>query len=375
MPQSARTRWTMRGVALAILAGLAATTVVGDPAPDAPPLKNVVLAVDGESRAVQTEAAATVETVLAEAGVTLGPRDLVDPAPAAPLADGQTISVSHARRVVVTIDGKTREMWVTTPDMDAALEALDVREGAYISASRSARIPREGIALSVRTPQKVTLVVKGKKRSVTTTAPTVAELLASERVRPDKDDIVRPSLSAYPKAGTRVTLTRVEGKRVVRKVRIAFATKRVADSDLTRGKERVSRAGRVGVRKQIWSVTRHNGKVVKRTLVKQSVTRKPQTRVVVYGTRKPAPVRAAGFGGYPAYGGLNWYALARCESGNNPRAGGMYRGLYQFHPSTWRSVGGSGDPADASVQEQTYRAWVLYQRSGRSPWPTCGKYL
>jgi soluble lytic murein transglycosylase-like protein len=76
--------------------------------------------------------------------------------------------------------------------------------------------------------------------------------------------------------------------------------------------------------------------------------------------------------------GLNWAALARCESGGNPRAinyAGPYYGLYQFMASTWRSVGGSGLPIDASSSEQTYRAQLLYKRSGSSPWPHCGRYL
>jgi hypothetical protein len=38
-------------------------------------------------------------------------------------------------------------------------------------------------------------------------------------------------------------------------------------------------------------------------------------------------------------------------------------------------VGGSGNPIDASPDEQTYRAQLLYNREGRSPWPVCGKYL
>jgi len=68
-------------------------------------------------------------------------------------------------------------------------------------------------------------------------------------------------------------------------------------------------------------------------------------------------------------------AIAACESGRNPTAvsaGGTYRGLYQFDYGTWASVGGKGDPAAASVAEQTYRAALLYSRSGSSPWPVCG---
>jgi hypothetical protein len=68
--------------------------------------------------------------------------------------------------------------------------------------------------------------------------------------------------------------------------------------------------------------------------------------------------------------------IAACESGGNPRAispGGRYRGKYQFDLRTWRSVGGSGDPAAAPEIEQDWRAWILYQRRGAQPWPVCGR--
>jgi soluble lytic murein transglycosylase-like protein len=68
--------------------------------------------------------------------------------------------------------------------------------------------------------------------------------------------------------------------------------------------------------------------------------------------------------------------IAACESGGNPRAvspGGQYRGKYQFDRRTWRSVGGSGDPAAAPEIEQDWRAWILYQRRGAQPWPVCGR--
>jgi hypothetical protein len=76
-------------------------------------------------------------------------------------------------------------------------------------------------------------------------------------------------------------------------------------------------------------------------------------------------------------GSLNWRALRNCESSNNysDRDSATYRGAYQFDRQTWRSVGGHGDPADASPAEQDYRARLLYQARGRSPWPYCGRFL
>ena len=67
-------------------------------------------------------------------------------------------------------------------------------------------------------------------------------------------------------------------------------------------------------------------------------------------------------------------AIAACESGGDPTAvnAAGYYGKYQFDVGTWASVGGSGNPAEASEEEQDYRAALLYSQSGSSPWPVCG---
>ena len=72
-----------------------------------------------------------------------------------------------------------------------------------------------------------------------------------------------------------------------------------------------------------------------------------------------------------------WAKVAQCESGGNPRAVNPagYYGLFQFDLQTWRSVGGSGNPVNASAAEQLSRAKRLYAQRGASPWPVCGRYL
>jgi hypothetical protein len=68
-------------------------------------------------------------------------------------------------------------------------------------------------------------------------------------------------------------------------------------------------------------------------------------------------------------------AIAACESGGNPSTdtGNGFYGKYQFTQSTWESVGGTGNPANASEAEQDRRAAQLYAQSGPSPWPVCGR--
>lgn len=73
-----------------------------------------------------------------------------------------------------------------------------------------------------------------------------------------------------------------------------------------------------------------------------------------------------------------WSALAHCESTGNPRAvsaSGKYRGLFQFSMETWRSVGETGDPIDASPEVQLAAAQRLQARSGWGQWPQCASRL
>ena len=76
--------------------------------------------------------------------------------------------------------------------------------------------------------------------------------------------------------------------------------------------------------------------------------------------------------------GIGWARLRQCESGGNYGAvspSGQYRGAYQFDVTTWRGMGGAGDPATAPPAEQDYRAQLLYNQRGAQPWPVCGQHL
>jgi hypothetical protein len=145
------------------------------------------------------------------------------------------------------------------------------------------------------------------------------------------------------------------------------------DPSMDVGTARTAQDGRPGKQRLRVTAVRHDG-VLARTVTKVLSNRPPQNKIVLVGSKKPAP---AGADTIPSSGGLNWAALAKCESGGNPKAlnPAGYYGLYQFNLGTWASVGGKGKPTDASAAEQTSRAQKLYDSRGRSPWPHCGKYL
>ena len=73
--------------------------------------------------------------------------------------------------------------------------------------------------------------------------------------------------------------------------------------------------------------------------------------------------------------GVNWDAVAACESGGNwhTATGNGYYGGLQFNMGTWRSNGGSGSPHRASREEQIRVANNVLKSQGIGAWPVCGR--
>lgn len=333
--------------------------------------KSVTVSVDGTPHHIRTFAG-NVGAALDRAGYVVGPHDTVAPDRSAPVRSGATIVLRRGRPLALTLDGQQRTVWVTARSVSEALDQLGVREdGAWLSSSRSLGIPRSGLDLTVRLPQRVTLLVDGKRIVRETTAPSVGALLHEAQVKLRPRDRLSVPKTRYPSEGLVVRVTRVDQKIVQDNQAIGFDTVRRPTADLYRGDSRVVRPGSPGLRVVVWRLTWKDRRIVGRTLLSNKVVDQPSTQIVEYGTRQ-RPAYA------PSADGLNWPALANCESGGNPRSvssGGTYRGLYQFTMGTWQSVGGHGDPIDASSSEQTYRAQILFRRDGTSPWPVCGHYL
>ncbi len=72
-----------------------------------------------------------------------------------------------------------------------------------------------------------------------------------------------------------------------------------------------------------------------------------------------------------------WDRLAQCESSGNwsINTGNGYYGGLQFSLSSWRAVGGTGYPHQASKAEQIARAEKLKAIQGWGAWPACSAKL
>ncbi|WP_433180717.1 transglycosylase family protein [Actinoallomurus sp. CA-150999] len=229
--------------------------------------------------------------------------------------------------------------------------------------------PRDAAVSPTVTPHKVVVFVDRKKQAETmTTAGTVREVLAQLKIQLGKYDLVTPAAEEPPTATIKVL--RLLSAPKTKKVAIPASTVEKKDGKLPPFSRKVTREGRSGLKLVTTAYVRRHGKKVE-AVIDQKIKRKPVSQIVSLGPQGVGTGSAAR---------LNWAALAKCESGGNPRAVNPagYYGLYQFNRQSWATVGGSGLPSGASAAEQTYRAQLLYNRvNGRwqGQWPNCGHFL
>ena len=380
-------RKTSRAVRLAA-GGTALVAVVGGSVAFTALDKDVTVDADGATTRVSTFAG-TVGDVLEDQGITIGAHDIVAPAQDAVLSDRTAIVVRYGRQLTLTVDGQQQVYWTTARTVDEALSDLDVRaDGAKLSASRSEPLGRQGLALDVVTPKDAVVVADGTERPLTTTSVDVDALLAEAGVTVRPGDEISNAVADRVVEGLRVTVVRVDRSQSTETVAIPHTSRTEETDTLFKGEEEVVTAGVDGSKTITFDDVFRDGVRSAHDAVGEVVDAQPVEEVVQVGTKaRPvvvaAPVAASSSGSSASSvgggaDGLNWAALAQCESGGNASivsGSGKYHGLYQFSVATWRAVGGSGLPSQASASEQTYRAKLLYQRSGAGQWPVCGKKL
>jgi uncharacterized protein YabE (DUF348 family) len=356
--------------------------------------KTVSISDDGTLIHVHTYAS-SVHSVLRRAGISVGVHDQLTPSLSAAVHNGSTISIHRGRPLDLTIDGTTRQVWVTADDVSQALQQAGIRDPlATISADRSARVPLTGMAIDIDLSHTVIVQADGTTRAVVSTQPTLGAVLTEAGIVVNPADQVSVPLLTRPYDGLEVAIVRLTTAQQSETSTIPFTSVTKPDPNSLIGTKTVAQVGENGILVRIFQLSFTDGVQTAKTLATQQVTVAPVQQVITVGIKpkpvpkpipKPIPKPRPVFKAKPkpaaafavAADGLDWHALAACESGGRATASnGTYYGLYQFRVGTWRAVGGSGLPSQASASEQTYRAQLLYKRSSwHSQWPVCGSAL
>ncbi len=345
--------------------------------------KTVTVSLDGKEQRFVTYDD-TVGDVLADHNITIGPHDDVAPSPDAKVDDGTRIAVAFGRPLTLTIDGATKRYWTTATTINDALDQLGQRfgTGAELSTSRSATIGRRGLALTIRTPKQVTLLVgRQHKRHVTTTGVTVGDALIDLGITTDSDDVIHPALGRRIDDGSRIVVKRVHRFRSTVVETVPYRTIVRSDPTLTVGRVRVARAGTPGTERLTYRVRKVNGVLRTKKLVRTVPVRAAVNEIEYHGTKPAPPPHKTSPPPNYAGGDTVWDQIAQCESGGNwaINTGNGYSGGLQFAPSTWLSNGG-GAFAPYAYQATREEQIIVAERiraatGGYGSWPACAASL
>ncbi|MBV9823220.1 MAG: transglycosylase family protein [Actinobacteria bacterium] len=385
-------KYGLYGVVVAGVLGGTAAWAVG------PASKSVDLKIDGRTQHISTTAK-SVAGVLSAAGISVDGHDLVAPDPHSAISNGGTIVVRRGHLLHLTVNGKTSDVWVNATSVDEALAQLGYNSDALVSVSRSTRLDTlargAATSLALDTPKRVVILVDHRTLSATATR-TVAEALGNAKVRVGATDRLSAPAGSLVHDNQIIRVQRVRYVTSVVSVPVGFGKISQPDSATLVGQSSVVTTGRAGVKQVRYRLTYLDGKLAGRVLLGSSVVTAPVDQVTKVGTQqkpvvvaappapaptsKPTPAPAPAPAPVPSGNGLNWDAVAACESGGNwhiNTGNGFYGGL-QFDYGTWLSNGGGAyaPRADlASREQQIAVATRLYNARGASPWPVCGQRL
>ena len=319
--------------------------------------ETVTLTVEGESSTVRTFGG-TVADVLESKDVEVKTGDKLNHDASTDLSDVDTINVAYAKPITLTLDGVASQHTVYGQTVGEALEAIGVpADGAYVSTKPSAELPRTGIELVVSTPKTVTIVADGEKKTITTTRPTVADVLDEAGVALDGDDEIKPAVDTLVTPDDKVRVVRIEKVDKSETVKVEHDTEIREDPEALVGETEVVTPGKNGKNRESVTLVYADGKLRQRIVRASEPVSEPVTQVVSRGTSRTAPDSV-------------WDKIAKCESGGNWKinTGNGYYGGLQFSAATWKSVGGPGLPHENSREVQIKYAKILQARSGWGQW-------
>jgi resuscitation-promoting factor RpfB len=174
-------------------------------------LTPVTLVVDGNASQLHTHQP-TVETLLADLGLSLRTEDRLHPDPVTALSPGLEIRIERAVPVVVVADGRERLIYAHSESSADLLVQANVATGRYDSITLRAPAITDPtgtrMRIVVRRAKEVLLEVGGIRTSLHSHANTVGEAILEAGIRVYRADRLSPDASTPLQHGMRIALER-----------------------------------------------------------------------------------------------------------------------------------------------------------------------
>lgn len=206
---------------------------------------------DADHVAVVTTAKNTVEELLEEQNVILREGDIVSEKLNGKLKNNQKITITRARKIILTADGAVKEIYSAEKDLGSALKQADI---------------------------------------------TISET-----------DEVTPALDTPVTEGMTAQIIRVETKVVQEEQLMSFHEVKVPRDDKEKGYVNVVQQGDTGWAEATFSVTTRDGEIVSKEMLTQNVIVEPVAKIIEYGTNEGKYVQTS-------RGGVRYKKVLQCNA-------------------------------------------------------------
>lgn len=335
--------------------------------------KDVTIDVNGQQMDLVTMSN-SVEGALKQAGIKIGPDDLIVPSPSERLTRTESIKVRSAKSVAVVVDGQEKTIKSTALTVDELVSEIGseiggVNEGDLLSKGRDTVIPADGMKLDITRPKVVSINDGGDVTYTQMAASNVGDLLRRRNINLNPEDVVTPSITSPVKAGMDVRIDRVRTDQVRETVPFEAPANYKDDATAFEGDEVVEEAGTPGSKEVKRSIRIVNGKEESNTVISEKEVAPAKPATIKRGTKAKASAPSVANGSV-------WDSLAQCEAGGNwaINTGNGFSGGLQFTPSTWLAYGGGQYAPQAHLatrEQQIAVASKVQAGQGWGAWPAC----
>jgi len=245
----------------------------------------VAMTLDGKKMVVNTHAD-NIKELLDELDVPLTSKDYLYPKASTKIRDDLSVIWKQANMVHIVKDNEKKTIW-TTADTVAGLlkeQKIVLKEQDQISPSPQTAIKNK-MNVKLDISFHLTYVDGGRAQKVWTTSTTVADFLKQQGIKLNQYDRVEPTLTEkIPENGV-VNVIRVEKVTDVVEEPVQFAVVTKKDENLQKGQEKVIAPGKQGRVSKQYEVMLENGKEVSRKLINEQNLLQKQDKIVAVGTK------------------------------------------------------------------------------------------
>ncbi|WP_307306293.1 ubiquitin-like domain-containing protein [Neobacillus driksii] len=246
----------------------------------------VALTLNGQQKVIKTHAN-TVKEVFAQLEIPLNSKDYLSPSANAKVKDNQNIVWKQAKQVQIVQDNEKKTIWTTAGTVAELLKEQQIvlNEQDEISPKPEEKI-KSKMDIRIKLALHLTLVDGGKEQQVWSTSATVADFLTQQGIKLNEFDRVEPSLSETLQKDGIINVIRVEKVTDVVEEPIQFAVITKKDEGLEKGKQVTVTEGKQGIVSKEYEVILENGKEVSRKIVGEQKLREKLDKVVAVGTKE-----------------------------------------------------------------------------------------